>query len=189
MEDSQENTEQDKFAILLGKAQSGDSDSYSVFLDLLYQKLKVIVSKKTQNNKEDLIQEIMISVHHARHTYDSSRPFLPWLYSIVNFRLSDQKRAYWRNGRKILHFIENTEDPKHTAVNNLKNEDLTNDLSGALSKLPEKQKTIVTMLKLQGYSIKEISEKLSMSTTAVKVSASRAYNTLRSILTEEKKQL
>ena len=39
------------------------------------------------NEVDDLLQEILISVHKARHTYDGNRPYKPWVYAIAKFRL------------------------------------------------------------------------------------------------------
>jgi hypothetical protein len=36
---------------------------------------------------EDLVQEILIGLHGKRHTWDSARPFLPWLHAIARYKL------------------------------------------------------------------------------------------------------
>ena len=41
---------------------------------------------------EDVVQEALITVHKARHTYDPARPFGPWFYAIVHSRLIDVLR-------------------------------------------------------------------------------------------------
>jgi RNA polymerase sigma-70 factor (ECF subfamily) len=38
---------------------------------------------------EDVVQETLISVHKARHTYDPARPFAPWFYAIASHRVVD----------------------------------------------------------------------------------------------------
>ena len=44
---------------------------------------------------DDLLQEILISIHKARHTYDGERPYKPWAYAIAKFRLQDYLRAHY----------------------------------------------------------------------------------------------
>ena len=46
---------------------------------------------------EDLVQDVLLSVHAVRATYDPSRPFGPWLLAIVRNRLVDGARRYGAN--------------------------------------------------------------------------------------------
>ena len=41
---------------------------------------------------EDVAQEILLSVHSVRHTYDTGRPFMPWLMTITTRRVFDAAR-------------------------------------------------------------------------------------------------
>ena len=163
------------------KAQSGDSIAYADFLEKLYPVTKAFVSRKTKHNIEDLVQDVIISVHQARHTFDGDRPFLPWLYAIANFRISDQKRTYWRIQKKAALAADCLIEPEHENITRLQKEDLVS----IVDQLPDKQKKIVKMLKFEGYSIKEIASSLDMTVAAVKISAHRAYDTIRILLTEE----
>ena len=49
----------------------------------------------------------------------------------------------------------------------------------AMSSLPEKQRVIVELMKIEGYTAKEVAKKLDMSESAVKVSAHRTYKLLK----------
>ena len=46
------------------------------------------------------MQEALITIHKARHTYDPGRPFGPWFYAIVNSRLIDALRSKKRLGAR-----------------------------------------------------------------------------------------
>ena len=59
------------------------------------------------------------------------------------------------------------------------NEQLSESMQRALAALPEKQKSIVVMLKVDGLSVKEVAAKTGASESAVKVTAHRAYKALR----------
>src|SRR4051794_4130882 len=41
---------------------------------------------------EDLVQEILIGLHRKRHTWDTARPFLPWLHTITRYKFIDFMR-------------------------------------------------------------------------------------------------
>lgn len=55
-------------------------------------------------------------------------------------------------------------------------------LHGALQRLTSNQRQAVEMLKLGGYSVKEVSEETGMSESSVKVNAHRGYKNLRKLL-------
>ncbi len=55
-------------------------------------------------------------------------------------------------------------------------------ISGEVQKLPGKQATILQLMHQEGYTAKEVAEKLGMNESAVKVAAHRAYKVLRSKL-------
>jgi len=52
-------------------------------------------------------------------------------------------------------------------------------ISGEVEKLPEKQAIIVRMMHQEGYTAKEVAEKMGMNESAVKVAAHRAYKILK----------
>ena len=55
-------------------------------------------------------------------------------------------------------------------------------MHAALGTLPERQREIVSALKLRDESVKEVSERLGMTESAVKVTAHRGYRKLRRLL-------
>ena len=57
----------------------------------------------------------------------------------------------------------------------------------ALADLPEKQRKVIELLKVQGLSVKEVSAHTGMSESAVKVTAFRGYETIRRIFGVDKK--
>lgn len=56
---------------------------------------------------------------------------------------------------------------------------LSDELAAAVLDLPEKQKQVIELLKVQTFSVREVAVKLNMSESLVKVTAHRAYKVLR----------
>ena len=162
---------------LMLRTQEGDADSYKMLLDEVYKELKPFVLRRYPSIADDVLQEIVLTLHRFRHTYNPERPFLPWLFAIAKHRLEDEKRNIWRQQRKIVALKESQdlEDPVFTS-------DISERLTEALKNLPQRQREIVSLLKLEGYSVKEIAKTLSLSTSAVKVAAHRAYSSLKKSL-------
>ena len=129
-----------KLGALLSEAQKGNSESYSEFLGLIYDLVGKSVNRKLNLNKDDVVQEVILSIHHARHSYNPSREFYPWFYAIVNARIVDEKRRNFREHRKVTAYGVEMDSP--TGENFLDGE-LTEDLNTLLQSLPEKQKRII----------------------------------------------
>jgi DNA-directed RNA polymerase specialized sigma24 family protein len=89
-----------KFAALMRAAQLGDGNAYAQLLDALVPLTKEIVRHRYRflqsPDIDELVQNILLSVHVARATYDSSRPFLPWVMDIARCRIADNTRRYER---------------------------------------------------------------------------------------------
>src|SRR5690349_16753943 len=94
-----ENTERNQqFALLMRAAQAGDRESYARLLHELIPLLRRAVRRQRAllkpQDAEDLVQDILLSLHQARRSYDPARPFLPWLMAIVRNRVTDGTRRY-----------------------------------------------------------------------------------------------
>lgn len=178
--------EQDKrLADWMQLAQSGDKAAYDALLKETSQLLRRYFGARAESNEaaEDLVQETLVSVHRARHTYMSGRPFAPWMYSIARRRLAD----HWRSRSRTLVcdvLNESLEwmDPRAAVPG----EGDGGRVRESLAILPENQRRIVEYLKLDGLSIKETARKLEISEAAVKVTAHRAYEKLRKAFSNQK---
>ena len=167
------------FAVLMRQAQDGDQHAYAELLRETSRLLRPFLAKRLGFSAEvdDLLQEILISIHKARHTYDCIRPYKPWVYAIAKFRLQDYLRAHYSDQlHRAVDFDELEEIlPEHVTETDFSYE----SISGEVHKLPEKQATILRLMHQEGYTAKEVAEKLGMNESAVKVAAHRAYKVLR----------
>lgn len=167
------------FEDIMRQAQAGDQSAYASLLKEVSLILKGYLTKRvnSRDDVEDIIQEILLSIHNARHTYDTSRPFLPWMFAIAQFRLVDFLRRHYRQGEREMVDFESIED--HLADDVTEEGDATELANKALALLPPRQRHILHLLHVEGYTAKETGEKLGMSTSAVKVAAHRAYKLVR----------
>lgn len=169
----------DEFAALMKQAQAGDQRAYSTLLQETSRLLRPFLAKRLSftNEIDDLLQEILISIHKARHTYDGNRPYKPWVYAIARFRLQDHLRAHYADQ---LHHADDLSEIEETLQQDVTETEISYEsISGEVEKLPEKQATILRMMHQEGYTAKEVAEKIGMNESAVKVAAHRAYKILR----------
>lgn len=158
---------------------SGDQLAYAELLRKTISLLRPFLSKRLSfgNEVDDLMQEILISIHKARHTYDGNRPYRPWVFAIARFRLQDYLRSHYSDQLRHALDLDELEERLHEPVT----ETVMGyeSISGEVRKLPEKQATILRLMHQDGYTAKEVAEQMGMNESAVKVAAHRAYKVLR----------
>jgi RNA polymerase sigma-70 factor (ECF subfamily) len=163
-------------------SQDGDNVAYEILLTELSKIIRGYLFKKiaTSGEVEDVMQEILISIHKARHTFDANRPLIPWVMSITKFRLNDYFRKHY--GSVLKGAVGLSEIEEITSDDVTFDDDSSELLSIVMERLPERQRIIVRLMKIEGYTAKEVGGQLDMSVSAVKVSAHRAYKILKSEL-------
>ncbi len=175
---------EDSLKKLFLEAQGGNRDSYHLFLKeaggLLERSLRKYISG---SDLEDVVQETLLAIHHARHTYHSSRPLFPWLFAIGKNRAIDHLRK--RKRKNEIPWIEKDFDIELVSSDELELDMQT--LMKGMEQLPEKQRFIVEQMKLKDRSVKDVAQELRLSESAVKVAASRAYEKLRLWIQGERK--
>jgi RNA polymerase sigma factor (sigma-70 family) len=182
------NEEHDRaLSSLMRKAQDGDQSAYASLLREVLPMLKRVVQARLGflpvMDREDLVQDILMSLHAARATYDPARPFKPWLMTIAHNRMVDQAR---RNSRRTANEIAVDEYPADVADADAgAAADRYGDpeeLREAIKALPKGQRSAIELLKMREMSLKEAAQATGMSISALKVSVHRAIKTLRTSL-------
>ena len=127
---------------------------------------------------DDLLQDLWLRVHKARHTYRPGEPVVPWLYAIARFVKVDgyRKRRSERQEEPIAPGFEPKQSDGGAGRNDLP------DIDEMLQILPESQREVVLMLKVSGLSLEEVAQATSASVGSVKQKAHRAYEKLRQTL-------
>lgn len=179
---------------LMAKAQQGDSLAYHEVLKVALPLVRKIVSQRwpaDASMREDVVQDVLMHVHRARHTYDPARPFKPWLYAITRYRVIECLRSFGRHqGRETLADDDFFETFSHSHTNRGSEDPETHltradALAKALDQLPKKQRKVIELVKVEGLTMQEAADKTGMSVSAVKVTSHRALKTLRQIAKEE----
>jgi RNA polymerase sigma-70 factor (ECF subfamily) len=136
---------------------------------------------RNPSDVEDAVQDILLTIHAVRATYDPVRPFGPWLAAIAERRLIDRLR---RQGRRRAY--ETEFEPAHEtfAVADANLDDMTelHHIEAALSRLPAGQRQAIRLTKINGLSLKEAAAASGMSIAALKTATHRALRRLRQIL-------
>src|ERR1700687_440582 len=168
----------------MARAQAGDAASYRRLLIAVPPYLRAIAARhhRERSDVEDSMQDILLTVHAVRHTYDPKRPFKPWLIAIARRRIIDRLRAQGRRRARETFLSPEHETFAAPEANLYEAEPDTRALRDAVAQLPDAQRQAVTMLKIQEKSLKEVSAATGMSIVALKVTTHRAVKNLRKLL-------
>ena len=168
-------------------AQEGDAAAYARLLTAITPMIRRLAAGRWtgSDQADDVVQDVLLSVHQVRHTYDPDRPFVPWLMAIARNRLVDVQRRQIRRGRGEV-AVENlpetiSDDGTKEVIDRMAD---TEALNRAMAELPAGQRRAVELLRLKEMSLKEASTASGMSISALKVSMHRAMKTLRIKLTK-----
>jgi RNA polymerase sigma-70 factor (ECF subfamily) len=168
----------------MAAAHRGDARAYEQLLSELGSVIEAYLRSRfgPLSIIEDCVQECLLSIHRARHTYDSARPFRPWLFAIVRNRTIDMLRRSAvgeRSSNELLHSELASVDhgPEAGVIGGELLEGLKPELRDAL-----------TLTKIFGYSIHEAAKHRGISETAMKSRVSRAIRAAASLLDAERNQ-
>jgi RNA polymerase sigma-70 factor (ECF subfamily) len=184
----QQTSDQDRrLASLMRSAQDGDRGAYVALLGHLAPLLRQTVRRRfgflQPADVEDLVQDMLLSLHAARSTYDPARPFLPWLMAIARNRMADGARRYARHSANEVASDRLPETfPADDTNIMLEGYGDAQALEQAMAKLPPGQRQAVELLKLRELSLKEAAAASGTSTGALKVAAHRGIAALRRAL-------
>jgi RNA polymerase sigma-70 factor (ECF subfamily) len=172
------------WSILMARAQAGERAAYRRLLDEITPYVRALAAKshRDPNDVEDTVQDVLLTVHSIRRTYDPTRPFGPWLVAIAHRRIVDRLR---RQGRARQH--ESPLEPEHetlaaTGANDPEASVDSTAVRNAVERLPPGQREAIRLMKLQEMSLRQASAISGISIAALKVATHRGLKTLRKLL-------
>ncbi len=164
-------------------ALKGDRQAYGALLtDLSSYIRNVLVSGLSRpQDADDITQDVLISIHKSLKTYDPEQPFMPWLHAIIKFRKIDYLRKHY--GQKADKTVsDDVLEFSSEFVTFEAHKGEYKDIEAAMNALPDQQRRIFEMIKIEGYSAREVANEMEMNESAVKVSAHRAMKKLQDLL-------
>lgn len=167
----------------MAAAQNGDQVAYAALLRDLLPYLRAMARRRFRQAEEaeDAVQDILLTLHTVRHSYDPARPFRPWIVTIARRRIADRMV---RLGRRAANEMLSALDDDETFSVPVTNSDMETTVQAreavaAVADLPPGQRQAFELLKVQGLSLNEASAATGLSVTALKVATHRAVLALR----------
>lgn len=179
-------SDEQRWSALMRSAQAGHESDYRELLTELTQVVRRYLSSRFGRTEfvDDCVQECLMAIHEARHSYDAGRAFRPWFFAIVRYKAIDALR-----GQRRRHDLKAQQDHEQQSVteavetNTLEAQMVSGYLLKALS--PEYRDAII-LTKLRGYSVTEAAARLHISESALKVRIHRGIRRLKRLVEAEK---
>ena len=130
-----------------------------------------------REDAEDLVQDAFMVALEKIDTFREGSRFAPWFFRIlVNRGLNARKSRALRQTDMLPTEISTREPTPHVEAERT---ELRESLEAAVSQLPERQRVIVKLFELEGFSSPEIAEMLELSDGTVRWHLHQARQTLR----------
>lgn len=173
------------WTILMARAQDGDGAAYLRLLQEVTPYLRALAARRHREPQdiEDAVQDVLLTVHAVRRTFDPARPFGPWLVAIANRRFIDRLRRQGRQRARETP-LTSAHETFADAPSNIEEKADRHGLEGAIDNLPPMQKQAIELLKLKEMSLKEAAGVSGQSISSLKVATHRALQSLRRLLGE-----
>jgi RNA polymerase sigma factor (sigma-70 family) len=174
----------DDRSALMAAAQAGEAQAYTALLRGCVPMINSVARRcgVPGDRLDDVVQEVLLTIHQARASYDPRRPFDAWLRVIAERRAIDLLRRAGRQGAREVHdplAFEGHVDAAADPARRLDQVDLAGRIGRALAALPPRQREAVQHLVISEQSLGEAAAATGRTAAALKVNLHRALKSLR----------
>jgi RNA polymerase sigma-70 factor, ECF subfamily len=169
-------------AELVERLRAGDSEAFGTLVQRHMRRAFAIAYRLLghREDAEDLVQDAFMTVLEKIDTFEAGREFAPWFNRIVVNRGLNARKA--RSIRRTELIPESTQANSPSPSGLAERSELREQIHAALEKLPERQRVIVKLFELEGFSGAEIANMLEISPGTVRWHLHEARRALRATL-------
>jgi len=164
----------------MAAAQRGDAASYRQLLQEVAVWLRGYYARRLPPSAiQDATQDGLLAIHARRETYDPGRPFKAWLHAIARYKWIDRLRALSRDPTSSWSDEEAEDRPTSDHESSVTSAVLLGQL---LARLKPAQASVIRLVKVEGLSIEEASDRTGQSASLVKVNIHRGLAKLSAMV-------
>ena len=165
-------------------SQKGDERAYKSLLRDIVGPIKAFAQQKVGflDAADDIVQESLLAIHKARHTYDPKKSFDSWMFAIVRYKIIDFYRKESKRQSKLICDENLLLSLKEEQDKDTPSDERLDLLPLCLESLPKKYQEALHCVKIQETPIKEAAKILGISEANVKTRCSRGYKMLLSAM-------
>lgn len=164
------------------RSQDGDRRAYAAVLRALTPVVRAYARRRIFDDAlaEDVVQDVLLTIHRLLHTYDPDRPLLPWVAAITSARAIDALRKQGRHREREAPYRDEEDDPDNVGIASApENMGMQQELLRLLNILPARQRMVVEMVKLREMSLDDTARASRLTVPAIKSLLHRAIVRLR----------
>jgi RNA polymerase sigma-70 factor (ECF subfamily) len=166
---------------LVERVQGGDSTAYDVLVRRYIRRAFTVAFRLLghREDAEDLVQETFMILLRQIDDFELGRRFGPWMYRIlINRGLNARKSRALRRTETLPDDVMGTEAPDLA----VERAEVRARFRSALGSLPPRQRIVIELIELDGFTRVEVAEALGISDATVRWHVHEAWRTLRRIL-------
>jgi RNA polymerase sigma-70 factor, ECF subfamily len=163
--------------VLVRRTLDGDEGAFRALYDRHTPRLKMLVRRllgRRTVDADDVLQETWLAACRSLHQYRGDAKLSTWLTSI-GVRAAYASLAHRVEDEAVL-YEDTLASPSEAPATTI-------DLERALAELPDRQRLVVILHDVEGFTHEEIAEQLGMAPGTSKAALSRARGALRQMLT------
>lgn len=169
---------------LLKALKAGDHAAFNHFYEKyslqLYRRLLNMVQVDVV--AEELLQDLFTKVWERRDQLDTELSFQAYLHRIAERLVYDHYRRLAREAKLEREMILSASELYNPIEEAMHIKEARGLVQQALDRLPEQQRRIFTLCKLEGHSYEEVSQLLGISTATINTHITRASKTVREFI-------
>lgn len=166
---------------LVARVQRGDTAAFDVLVRRYIRRAFTVAFRLLghREDAEDLVQETFMILLRQIANFQLGRPFGPWMYRIlINRGLNARKARALRRTETLPDDVRSSEAPDRE----LERAEVRARFRSALTTLPPRQRLVVELIELDGFTRGEVAEALEISEATVRWHVHDAWRTLRRVL-------
>ncbi len=169
---------------LIERSLKGDQDSFAELVSRYKKLIYSVVYYYVKDNEEirDISQEVFLRIYKSLGSFNRQYKFSTWAVKIATNLCLDMIRKKKINSIPIED-IEVMSRDEDTPEKHYLGKERTNEIKRAISRLPEKYRTLIILYHEKGASYKDMSEMLEQPMSIIKNRLYRARLALRDSLT------
>jgi RNA polymerase sigma-70 factor (ECF subfamily) len=167
----------------IARVQAGDAAAFDLLVRRYMGSAYAVAYRVLghRQDAEDVVQEAFLAALAKIKSFDTSRPFGPWFHRIVVSRGLNFRKSRSRRSTEALDDAWMASEAPGPAVD-AERAGLQATVAAALRQLPERQRMIVQLFELDGFSGAEIAAMLGLSAGTVRWYLHEARQALRGML-------
>ena len=166
---------------LVRRSKSGEPEAFDTLVRRYLRPALAVAWEFSDSldDAEDVVQDAFHRALRAVGSFDETRPFRPWFFTIVRNagRNAAARRSRWRS-EPVPESLESDE----MALSEIERWEIRKRVSDAMSLLTPMQQSCFRLCDLEGFSAPEVAEMIDINESTVRVHVFRARRTLREVL-------